>query len=156
MRRIYDAVKVLGMRDKEIAKEFSDRGAIKLYSFIRKNRFKPFTISEGMAQAYADLAREKGIENVLDRDTRKEINRIIKKLYRQRLNKDFRIKIEDHIDKKSLIDKILPGDQSQAPLPATPTPKVAAIPQQINPQTGLTRTESALLSPSEQIIARRT
>jgi hypothetical protein len=156
MRRIYDAVKVLGMRDKEIAKEFSDRGAIKLYAFIRKNRFKPFTISKGMGQAYADLAREKGIENVLDRDTRREINRIIKKLYRQRLNKDFRIKIEDHIDKKSLIDKILPGDQSQAPLPATPMPKVTQIPAQINPQTGLTRTESALLSPSEQVIARRT
>ena len=156
MRRIYDAVKVLGMRDKEIAKEFSDRGAIKLYAFIRKNRFKPFTISKGMGQAYADLAREKGIENVLDRDTRREINRIIKKLYRQRLNKDFRIKIEDHIDKKSLIDKILPGDQSQAPLPATPMPQVAQIPAQINPQTGLTRTEAALLSPEEQVIARRT
>jgi hypothetical protein len=159
MRRIYDSVKVLGMRDKEIAKEFSDRGAIKLYAFIRKNRFKPFTISKGMAQAYADLAREKGIENVLDRDTRREINRIIKKLYKQRLNKDFRIKIEDHIDKKEPLWKraigITSGDQSKAP-PATPMPKVAAIPPQINPQTGLTRTEAALLSPEEQVIARRT
>ena len=44
------------------------------------------------------------------------------------------------------------------PLPGTPMPDqrlVASIPQ-INQQTGLTQTEAALLSPSEQVIARRT
>ena len=144
------------MRDKEIEKEFADRNASGLYSFVRKNRFKPFTISDGMRQAYADLAKEKGIPNVLNKKTQKKINKIIKKMYKQRLNKEFKIKTEDYVDEKSLIDTILPGDQSQAPLPATPTPKVAQIPAQMNPQTGLTRTESALLSPSEQVIARRT
>jgi len=44
---------------------------------------------------------------------------------------------------------------AQAPLPKTPMPKVG-IPPQINQQTGLTRTQAALLSPSEQVIARRT
>ena len=44
------------------------------------------------------------------------------------------------------------------PLPQTPMPKVniAGISQQKNPITGLTRTETALLSPDEQEIARRT
>ena len=42
------------------------------------------------------------------------------------------------------------------PLPQTPMPNVAVAAMQKNPQTGLTRTESALLSPSEQVIARRT
>jgi hypothetical protein len=144
------------MRDKEIEKEFADRGASGLYSFVRKNRFKPFTISDGMRAAYADMAKEKGIENVLDKKTQKKLNKIIKKMYKQRLNKEFRIKTEDYVDEKSLIDKVLPGDQSQAPLPATPMPKIAAIAPQINQQTGLTRTESALLSPEEQVIARRT
>jgi hypothetical protein len=49
---------------------------------------------------------------------------------------------------------VLPGGQ----LPKTPMPDkrlVASMPQ-INQGTGLTRTESALLSPSEQVIARRT
>jgi hypothetical protein len=45
------------------------------------------------------------------------------------------------------------------PLPQTPPPikqmsGIASL--QKNPITGLTRTESALLSPSEQVIARRT
>jgi hypothetical protein len=42
------------------------------------------------------------------------------------------------------------------PLPQTPMPNVAAAAMQKSPQTGLTRTETALLSPSEQEIARRT
>ena len=55
---------------------------------------------------------------------------------------------------------IFPGSpQAKAPpLPQTPMPdkKLVASMPQINQQTGLTRTESALLSPSEQVIARRT
>jgi hypothetical protein len=41
------------------------------------------------------------------------------------------------------------------PLPDMPMPTIKTA-QNINPQTGLTQTESALLSPSEQVIARRT
>ena len=51
-----------------------------------------------------------------------------------------------------------PGDESKIqtpPLPKTPMPNVAPV-AQTSPQTGLTRTETALLSPSEQQIARRT
>ena len=46
----------------------------------------------------------------------------------------------------------------QTPPLKTPMPdqKLVASMPQINQQTGLTRTESALLSPSEQVIARRT
>ena len=57
---------------------------------------------------------------------------------------------------------VFPGSpQAKAPtppLPGTPMPdkKLVASMPQINQQTGLTRTESALLSPSEQEIARRT
>ena len=46
-----------------------------LYKLIKKNRFKPFTISDGMVQAYADLAKEKGIPNVLDKKTQKKIQK---------------------------------------------------------------------------------
>jgi len=41
------------------------------------------------------------------------------------------------------------------PLPNTPQPRVRTT-QQINPTTNLTRTETALLSPEEQVIASRT
>jgi len=51
-----------------------------------------------------------------------------------------------------------PGDESKIqtpPLPKTSMPNVAPV-AQTSPQTGLTRSETALLSPSEQEIARRT
>jgi hypothetical protein len=55
---------------------------------------------------------------------------------------------------------IFPGSPQvkASPLPQTPMPdkKLVASMPQINQQTGLTRTQSALLSPSEQVIARRT
>ena len=50
------------------------------------------------------------------------------------------------------------GLRSKTPPLNTPMPdkKLVASAPQINQQTGLTRTQSALLSPSEQVIARRT
>jgi hypothetical protein len=49
----------------------------------------------------------------------------------------------------------LPAPEIQTPpLPNTPQPRVRTT-QQINPQTNLTRTQTALLSPEEQVIASR-
>ena len=47
------------------------------------------------------------------------------------------------------------GKAPVAPLPNTPTPRVQTTALK-NPTTGLTRTQTALLSPTEQVIARRT
>ena len=75
------------------------------------------------------------------------------------LNQIWRIKPKDWIksDKPMRIPEGF-DPVGVAPLPPTPMPdkKLVASMPQINQQTGLTRTESALLSPSEQEIARRT
>ena len=60
---------------------------------------------------------------------------------------------------KKLVNPLagLTSQKPQAPpLPNTPMPNVATAALQKSPQTGLTRSETALLSPSEQEIARRT
>jgi hypothetical protein len=61
---------------------------------------------------------------------------------------------------KNLINKVLPGEPMSKiqtpPLGDTPQPKLAANTQQIDPITNLTRTETALLSPTEKVIASRT
>ena len=61
---------------------------------------------------------------------------------------------------KSIINPVgdLFGKANAAPLPKTPMPdqKLIASMPQTDLRTGLTRTQSALLSPSEQVIARRT
>ena len=73
------------------------------------------------------------------------------------LNMPWRIKPKDWIrsDKPFVMPE---GFEPTGALPQTPMPDknlISSMPQ-INQQTGLTRTQSALLSPSEQEIARRT
>jgi hypothetical protein len=67
-------------------------------------------------------------------------------------------KIKENI--KNIINPLgnVMGKIETPPLPGTPMPNqklVASMPQ-TNLQTGLTRTETALLSPDEQVIARKT
>ena len=149
MRRLYDAVKVLGMRDKKIAEEFKDRNAENLYRFIENNRFKPFGISEDVIRAYAKDSKEKGIPNPLNKRVLKKLKKIEKKLYKQRLNKDFNLDEERYL--------LAPRETSMVPpLPEQPMPNVSVAQQTPNVmQTGLTPTEQALLSEEERMIALR-
>tara|TARA_R100000008_G_scaffold68991_1_gene46297 strand:+ start:1053 stop:5507 length:4455 start_codon:yes stop_codon:yes gene_type:complete len=67
--------------------------------------------------------------------------------------------IQEQIKKLiSPLSGLISSNANAAPLPKTsmPNQKLVASAPQINRQTGLTRSESALLSPSEQEIARKT
>ena len=106
-------------------------------------------------------AREKGLPNPLDGNSK--ILAIMEKILSkgQFLNNDYILNKEDFITEPEPAWKraiqILPGNQSKAPpLDTQPMPKLAQNTQQKDPRTNLTRTEQALLSPSEKIIAGRT
>jgi hypothetical protein len=106
-----------------------------------------------MMQAYADLAKEKGIDNPLNKRTIKTIDRIIKKLSKQRLNKEYIINEDDYILKQSTRDQL-------SQLPPTPMPnqqvvQTAALPASGALNQGLTATENALLSEEEKQIRLR-
>jgi hypothetical protein len=149
MRRIYLAALELGVPKKKIRELFEERGAGPLFTAISKNRFRPFTISEKMQEVYSDLAKEKNIPNPLNRVAQKKINRIIKILSKQRLNTEFRVNKDDFVVPSSFFNTNQPVSQN-------PKPVVSPQTTQVIPQTGLTRTETALLSPGEQIIRQRT
>ena len=166
MRRQYDAAKILGMRESEIKQIFKDRGMEPLYKAIRKNKFNPFGVTDGMKDAYERLSEKYNIPNPLSKRILKRINKIEKKLKKQKLNKDFIIDEERYLfPEESIIDKsieIFTGDEMDKPLPEGFSQK---MPQPVvnttamankNPITNLTRTEDALLSPTEKVIARRT
>ena len=149
MRKIYLAAMELGMSKKKIREMFEERGAGPLFFSISKNRFRPFNISEKMIEKYSDISKEKGIPNPLNKQAQKKINRIIKILGKQRLNTEFRIDKDDFVVPSSFFNTNQPV--SQNPTPVAP-PKTS----QVVPQTGLTQTETALLSPGEQVIRQRT
>jgi len=147
MRRLYDAVKVLGMRDPKIAEIFIRRNSKPLYQFIENNRFEPFSVTKNVIRDYAIMAKEKNIPNPLNRRVLKQLKKIEKQLYKQRLNKDFIINEEDYLLPE-------PNTSMVPPLPEQPQPNVSVVQSTPNVmQTGLTPVETALLSEEEKMIA---
>jgi hypothetical protein len=162
MRRIYDAAKTLNIPEKTIREIFDSRNRGDLYQMVKKNKFKPFSISEGMEEAYKKIAKRYEIDNPLTDAIRKRINQIEKQLFkRQRLNEDYILKEGDFVfpetKGENLPKGLLPASNTP-PLPQTPQPVVNNVQMASakDPITNLTRTEQALLSPSEKIIAGRT
>ena len=92
------------------------------------------------------------------------MNDIAKELYKyQGLNEEYIIKLEDYIDSPSqeVPEGLLGTDEAKVPTPPlgqTPQPVVnnMQMASAKDPQTNLTRTEQALLSPAEKVIAGRT
>ena len=147
MRRLYDAVKVLGMRDPKIAEIFIRRNSKPLYQFIENNRFEPFSVTKNVIRDYAIMSKENNIPNPLNRRVLKQLKKIEKQLYKQRLNKDFIINEEDYLLPE-------PNTSMVPPLPEQPQPNVSVVQSTPNVmQTGLTPVETALLSEEEKMIA---
>ena len=162
MRRIYDAAKTLNIPEKTIREIFDSRNRGDIYQMVKKNKFKPFSISEGMEDAYKKIAKRYKIDNPLTDAIRKRINQIEKQLYkRQRLNEDYIIKEGEFVFPETkgddLPEGLLPASNT-VPLQPTPMPVVnqAQMASAKNQQTNLTRSEEALLSPTEKVIAART
>jgi len=167
MRRQYDAAKLLGMKEKEIKEIFDVRGMLPLYKAIKRNKFNPFGVTDGMKDAYERLADKYNIPNPLSKRILKRINKIEKKLKKQKLNKDFIIDEERYLfNEQNIIEKgiqLFNKEKETKPLPEgfsqklpQPIINTTSVSQQKSPITNLTRTEDALLSPTEKVIASRT
>ena len=145
------AALILGETRKEVYERFDRHGLGKLFKAIMKNKFKPLGVAEGIKESLKRQAKEKDIiDPYKDNYNYKIIEQIEKQLKKyQLLDQPFMIKEEDWLHKDDTSQLNTPV------LPQTPQVKVAAAPP-INQQTGLTETEAAVLSPSEQVIARRT
>jgi len=149
MQKDLNAMSDLGFSNKEVATIFDRRNLGTDYGLLKKGKFKPFGLSEGQIEAYIRNARENGYDNPVDRGTLKTIGQILR-----RLNKLY---LDDVFPNISLeLERAATFKLPTAALPQTPTPNVQPTAQQINPITNLTRTEQALLSPEEQVIASRT
>ena len=155
MRRQYDAAKVLGMRNREIEEIFESRNQLPLYEAVKKNKFTPFEVTDGMKDAYADKAKEDGIKNPLDRSTIRIIEKIQRKLERQRLNKDFIIDPEKYIREPKKTSSLGLGELPDTVMPNAQVIQAAAVQASGALNQGLTATENALLSEEEKQITLR-
>ena len=161
MKRKIDAARILGFTNKELAEIFIPRIGTQRYASLKANKFTPFRITQNTVLNFEKHAKEHGIANPFkSQSLMNTLNNMANSMQRKSLNQEFEYKDKDYFFKpmkKSAVPmEGQPKQISQTPLPKTPQPKIAAVSPQKSPITGLTRTETALLSPSEQQIARRT
>jgi len=177
------ALRTLNFTEKEIRDLLSGRRALSerdvnnvLNGFFNPENIPNFKKDSAVANAIKQINRELGtdykVNDFVDRKALFDIrNKYLniplglseeerQEYLRSTMERKFEIKEPIIEQRQELIDKQI-GDQSkvqpQTPAaPYLPDPQIANMfAQNINPTTGLTRTESALLSPSEQIIAKR-
>jgi len=159
IRRTIDAALFLGIPEDQIRDVFKRRGKKKLFEKIMNNEWYAMGITPRIEEGFEYTQEKYGIPPTLDDYTLDMIDELKDIMDDMPLNQPWRIKPKDWI--RSDKPFVMPEGEGWEPvgqLPQTPMPdqKLVASAPQINQQTGLTRTQSALLSPSEQEIARRT
>ena len=172
---IYDAIeaaRAIGVSNKDLRKAFKARKGLSssVIRNIMKGKFVPVTYSETLFNKKIDILNKREKEQNFDFGLSKrfifpksDMNRVIRKLKRDNLSDEFYYDKEDlrsEVPSNSIptsgITNTSVAKQTPPPVqPLPPQPKaVAAAPitKPINPITGLTNTETALLSPTEQQI----
>jgi len=178
-RRIYKAfrtAKKFGVTNSTIRKELRARGIS--WSNIQKilsGKFDPLPYSKKRFEGKLEEIKENEKNEKFNKTRfinkrswypKRELDKILRRLSNQRLDGEFFYdKITPPtIQMKEQTSMMVPEKTTALaqniktpPLPGTPMPVVNQTQMaQKNPITNLTRTETALLSPSEQVIARRT
>jgi predicted GNAT family acetyltransferase len=155
MLRHFQNAQKIGLSRSQIKKSLEKRGIPEsTIDDLFKGDFKFFFPSEAIQDRFKEIAREGGIPNpfLQSKGILQSMRNAFKGLS---LYRDFPLTLEDFMPPSNTYD-----DQSSLPTPPlgnTPMPaKMATNTMQKDPQTNLTRTETALLSPTEKVIAGRT
>jgi len=147
MNKNISAANILGVSSSRLRKEFKDRQiSDSTFNDLARAKFEPYYPSEDIQDRFKEIARNLGDPNIF-LEVRPTLRLMFKEFKRLPLTGGFESDINDF-----LFESI-----STPPLPQTGQPIVntQANLQQRNPITNLTRTQQALLSPDEQVIASR-
>jgi len=147
MNKNISAAQILGVNKSSLQTEFKDRQiSDKTFNNLAKGKFEPYFPSEDIQARFAEIARNLGDPNVFT-EVRPTLRLMLQEFRRLPLTSVFDSDVNDFLFEETLLP----------PLPSTPQPVVntQTTAQQIDPNTNLTRTQQALLSPEEQVIASR-
>jgi len=147
MNKNINAAGILGVDTNSLRKEFSDRQiSPQTFSNLANAKFEPYFPSEDIRARFAEIARDLGDPNVYLEVA--PTLRAMRSYFRTLpLDGSFDVDMDDFLFEETPL----------IPLPSLPQPTVntQVNTQQINPTTNLTQTETALLSPEEQVIRQR-
>ena len=147
MNKNISAAQILGVNKSLLQREFKDRQiSDNAFNNLARGRFDPYFPSEDIQQRFAEIARNLGDPNIFT-EVRPTLRLMLQEFRRLPLTSSFDSDINDFLFEEAPL----------IPLPTTPQPVVntQANLQQVDPNTNLTRTQQALLSPEEQVIASR-
>ena len=147
MNKNISAAQILGVNKSLLQREFKDRQiSDNAFNNLAKGKFDPYFPSEDIQQRFAEIARNLGDPNIFT-EVRPTLRLMLQEFRRLPLTSSFDSDINDFLFEEAPL----------IPLPTTPQPVVntQANLQQVDPNTNLTRTQQALLSPEEQVIASR-
>ena len=150
MLNTIENAEVVGLPPFKTEEIFDKRGLQSEYLEITSGQFDPFFPSERLQEVFEDNARRGNVPNVFY-EAEPTLRAMESVMQNMTLFDDFDLKLKDFLPDTS-INITIPGVSQSAP----PMPNIQPTAQQINPTTNLTRTEQALLSPEEQVIASRT
>jgi hypothetical protein len=160
---LQDAIKV-GLPEKELKKLMRRRGmSVKNVKKLLRGQNIPYTAyKERMKKRVKEaeqIGKEQG-QGKINKDyfyPRRLLRQIEKEYKKKELNtapKEIEPVSQLPVQDTTTTASLPAPEIKTPPLPNTPQPRVRTA-RQINPQTNLTRTETALLSPEEQVIASR-
>ena len=152
LRRVYDAVKTLGMRDRKIEEMFFKRREGPLYQDIEDNKFFPLIITKGQIEGIKDLAKDKKIPDIFPRSVERKILKMEKDMMKLKLNKEFNLDINNYLLQIQQTSELPTPPLPKQVVDANPNPAVINNNQMAQLNEGLTRTENALLTEEEKAI----
>ena len=153
MFRNIEAAGILGTESSTLRREFKDRQVSpRTYNKLEEGTFEPYYPSRDIQKRFKEIAEELGEENPF-----LAVKDILRAIYNQFREMDLRDEFDIDVSEYVSEDEGL-ADIQTPPLGKTPMPVInnRQLLQKKDPITNLTRTEQALLSPSEKIIAGRT
>jgi hypothetical protein len=159
----------MGLTKQDLRRIMKDRNmGTREMNMVLRGKMEPFKFSESRFRKRVKDAKKAYPDENIEKSFFFPRNEFIKVMreYRNKSLKPVELKVRPEVEEtegpsiinrlKNMVTPTNTGQQSQVPpLPNTPAPRVQTAALN-TPTTGLTRTESALLSPSEQVIARRT
>lgn len=164
-----EMAETLNVNKNQLAKVYNDRNLLKDYKYLESDKFKPYSISKPLRQKTEEIYKELSTEfdnieipRTLSNETLNSLSRMINEMSRVPLGENLGnyINIDDYLngDRPSLLGPRSEGPVNVQPLPPQPQPNpqvVSKPPVTPGLQTGLTATETGLLTDAEKAIRLR-
>jgi hypothetical protein len=147
MNKNINAANILGVDNNRLRREFKDRQlSDATFRNLATGKFEPYFPSEDIQERFREIANNLGDPNVFA-EVASTLRLMSGEFRTLPLDSNFDVELNDY-----LFENI-----ATPPLPNTPQPIVNAQAnvQNVDPTTNLTSTETALLSPEEQVIRQR-